>query len=63
MPREAECLAFVAGPGTQAFRSVAQNRASVRASQLMTGLCRELENAGADDHALSVFLLRVLHRL
>lgn len=63
LPLHAEDLAFLAGFQTRAFGSVEQEKASIRAAQIMGRLYSELEKTGYSEHESSVFLVRLLFAL
>lgn len=63
LPRFAGSLAFLAGYQTRSFGSKEQERASVKAAQLMAELYEALEGSGLDDHVAGVFLVRTLFAL
>lgn len=63
LPAQAERLAFIAGYGTRSFGSAEQERASIKAAQIMAGLWEELEGSGYSDHEASIFLVRTLFAL
>lgn len=63
LPRYAGSLAFLAGYQTRSFGSKEQERASVKAAQLMAELYEALEGSGLDDHDAGVFLVRTLFSL
>lgn len=63
LPRYAGSLAFLAGYQTRSFGSKEQERASVKAAQLMAELYEALEGSGLDDHDAGVFLVRTLFAL
>ena len=63
LPLHAEDLAFLAGFQTRAFGSVEQEKASIRAAQIMGRLYSELEKTGYSEHESSVFLIRLLFAL
>lgn len=63
LPRYASSLAFLAGYQTRSFGSKEQERASVKAAQLMAELYEALEGSGLDDHDAGVFLVRTLFAL
>ena len=63
LPLYAEDLAFLAGFQTRAFGSVEQEKASIRAAQIMGRLYSELEKTGYSEHESSVFLVRLLFAL
>lgn len=63
LPRFAGSLAFLAGYQTRSFGSKEQERASVKAAQLMAELYEALEGSGLDDHDAGVFLVRTLFAL
>ncbi len=59
-PENAERFAFFAGYQTRTFGSAEQERASIKAAQIMAELYEALNDSGYDDHSASVFLVRVL---
>lgn len=59
----AEAMAFLAGYHTRTFGSKEQERASVKAAQLMAKLYESLDGSGLDDHEAGVFLVRTLFAL
>lgn len=63
LPLHAEDLAFLAGFQTRAFGSAEQEKASIRAAQIMGRLYSELEKTGYSEHESSVFLVRLLFAL
>ncbi len=63
LPLHAEDLAFLAGFQTRAFGSREQEKASIRAAQIMGRLYSELEKTGYSEHESSVFLVRLLFAL
>ncbi|MEX0153796.1 DNA methyltransferase [Microbacterium sp. LMI1-1-1.1] len=63
LPAQADRLAFIAGYGTRSFGSAEQERASIKAAQIMAGLWEELEGSGYSDHEASIFLVRTLFAL
>lgn len=63
LPREAERLSFLAGYQTRSFGSKEQEKASIKAAQLMATLYEALEGSGYSDHEASVFLVRTLFSL
>lgn len=63
LPAKMEHLAFLAGYQQREFGSKEQEKASIKAAQLMAGLYEELEGSGYDDHEASVFLVRTLFAL
>ena len=63
LPLHAEDLAFLAGFQTRAFGSREQEKASIRAAQIMGRLYSELEKTGYSEHESSVFLVRLLFTL
>lgn len=63
LPRYAGSLAFLAGYQTRSFGSKEQERASVKAAQIMAGMYEALEGSGLDDHDAGVFLVRTLFAL
>lgn len=63
LPRYASSLAFLAGYQKRSFGSKEQERASVKAAQLMAELYEALEGSGLDDHDAGVFLVRTLFAL
>lgn len=62
-PLNAEALSFIAGYRTRSFSSKEQERASVKAAQLMARLYESLDGSGLDDHEAGVFLVRTLFAL
>ena len=60
LPAHVEALAFLAGYQTVRFGNTQQERASVKAAQLMASLYESLGGSGYDDHEASVFLVRTL---
>lgn len=60
LPVNADSLAFLAGYQVRAFGDKEQERASVKAAQMMAELYQGLEGSGYDDHEASVFLVRTL---
>ena len=60
LPDNAEVLAFLAGYQVRGFGSQQQEKASIKAAQLMAALYQEVESAGLHDDQVSVFLTRTL---
>lgn len=63
LPVNAEALAFLAGYQVQRFGDREQERASIKAAQVMAELYEALEGSGYDDHEASQFLVRTLFAL
>lgn len=63
LPVHAEALSFLAGYQARSFGDKEQERASVKAAQMMAALYTELEGSGYNDHEASVFLVRTLFAL
>lgn len=63
LPRYVGSLAFLAGYQTRSFGSREQERASVKAAQLMAELYEALDGSGLDDHDAGIFLVRTLFAL
>lgn len=63
LPVNAEALAFLAGYQVQRFGDHEQERASIKAAQVMAELYEALEGSGYDDHEASQFLVRTLFAL
>lgn len=60
LPTKAEILAFLAGYQVRGFGSHQQEKASIKAAQLMARLYVEAESAGLHGEQVSVFLTRTL---
>ncbi|MDA2889838.1 class I SAM-dependent DNA methyltransferase [Mycolicibacterium sp. BiH015] len=60
LPGNAEVLGFLAGYQVRGFGSKQQEKASIKAAQLMAALYQEVESAGLHDDQVSVFLTRTL---
>lgn len=63
LPIQAEVLGFLAGYQKRNFGSKQQEKASVKAAQLMAKLYESLEGSGYDDHEASIFMVRTLFAL
>lgn len=60
LPDNAEVLGFLAGYQVRGFGTKQQEKASMKAAQLMAALYQEVESAGLHDDQVSVFLTRTL---
>lgn len=63
LPVNAESLAFLAGYQVRRFGDREQERASIKAAQVMAELYEALEGSGYDDHEANQFLVRTLFSL
>lgn len=63
LPVNADHLAFLAGYQVRSFGNKDQEKASIKAAQLMGTLYEALEGSGYNDHEASVFLVRTLFSL
>ncbi len=63
LPAQSDRLAFFAGYGLRKFGSASQEKASIKAAQLMGSLWEQLEESGYTDHEASVFMVRTLFAL
>ena len=63
LPVNADSLAFLAGYQVRSFGDREQEKASIKAAQMMGHLYEALEGSGYNDHEASVFLVRTLFAL
>lgn len=60
LPARHDALAFLAGYQAVSFGDREQEKASIKAAQIMANLYEALSDSGYDDHEASVFLVRIL---